>query len=66
MKRSCKVCGYKGLGKSWTEVTITPAGKSDRIHTYCTECATRYLDTLDMYGMTLALVKGIRTSHVAA
>lgn len=66
MLRCCKVCGNNDLNQSWTELTITSQEAGDCVHAYCAECATRYLDTLDMYGMTLALVKGIRRSPAAA
>ncbi len=65
MNRSCQVCGRRDLDQSWVELTISPVGKDDCVHTYCPECATRYLDTLDMFGMTLVLVKAIRTAHAA-
>jgi len=63
MSRRCKVCNRINLDRSWVELTISPAGRDECVHTYCAECATRYLDNVDMFGMTLALVKTIRFNH---
>lgn len=66
MSRCCKVCQRNDLNAIWTEVTIASGGAGDQVHSYCPECASRYLDTLDMYGMTLDLLKGIRTAQAVA
>ncbi len=65
MSRTCEVCGNDDPGDSWVELTLSPSGQNECVHTYCRECAARYLDTLDMFGMTLLLVKAIRTIKAA-
>ena len=65
MNRICEVCGRNDQERSRVEVTITPAGQDASTHLYCQECASRYLDNVDMFGMTLSLVKGIRNVTAA-
>lgn len=63
--KPCTVCGAPLADSRRCLVTVRTPGDSVRTHDYCESCAARYLDTVDMFGMTLPLIDSVRTLPAA-
>ncbi|MBX7257170.1 MAG: hypothetical protein K1Y02_12475 [Candidatus Hydrogenedentes bacterium] len=56
----CTVCRSALNGTPSYAVTVKTGDANPQAHEYCGTCAARYLDTVDMFGMTVPLIDSVR------
>ncbi|GMW01250.1 MAG: hypothetical protein AMXMBFR84_23870 [Candidatus Hydrogenedentota bacterium] len=65
MSRTCDMCASDGEGDRWVTITIHGEEQVERTMNYCPTCAGKYLNAMDMMGMTLDVVKSVQTNCAA-
>ncbi|MFA6239671.1 MAG: hypothetical protein WC655_02005 [Candidatus Hydrogenedentales bacterium] len=61
----CTVCQTDLHSDRQFQVTVKSFGMPARTRTYCGGCAARYLDTVDLFGMTVPLIDSVRVLPAA-
>ncbi len=63
--KRCTVCQTDLRNARQFRVTVKSIGMPARTRTYCGGCAARYLDTVDLFGMTVPLIDSVRVLPAA-
>ena len=66
MGKQCCLCDTEDMKREYVSLTIVDEDGTERTRCYCWDCSAKYLNMLDMMGMTTLMLRAVQNSHPAA